>query len=123
MLKPLRRCAKPGCRMLTADGYCPAHKPKPEGKKESAAWHYLYVDPKYGWVQRRSDQLIAEPFCRSCAARGTRTRATEVDHITPHRGNVELFMHGDLQSLCHVCHSRKTMEENKQIFGRLPARK
>lgn len=124
VLKPLRRCKKPGCRMLTSDGYCPEHKPKPKPeKKESAAWHYLYVDPRYGWAKRRSDQLITEPFCRECAAHGIRTRATEVDHIVPHKGNVELFMRGDLQSLCHSCHSRKTMAENSTIFGRFPQKK
>lgn len=122
MLKPLRKCARPGCRMLTSEGYCPAHKPKPV-RKESAAWHYLYTDPRYGWQKRRRDQLLAEPWCRACAANGIRTRATDVDHIVPHRGNVELFMKGDLQSLCHSCHSRKTMEENGILFGHLPAKK
>lgn len=117
MLKPLRRCARPGCRMLTADGYCPAHKPKAE-RKDSASWHYLYTDPRYGWRGRRRGQLIAEPFCRECAAKGIRREATEVDHIVPHKGNVELFLHGELQSLCHSCHSRKTMLENSAAFGR-----
>jgi 5-methylcytosine-specific restriction endonuclease McrA len=42
--------------------------------------------------------------------------ATEADHIVPHRGDVKLFMHGDLQSLCHRCHSKKTMTENTEIF-------
>ena len=117
MLKPLRKCARPGCRMLTSESYCPAHKPKAL-RKESAAWHYLYTDPRYGWRNRRQDQLLAEPWCRVCAANGIRTRATDVDHVVPHRGNVELFLKGDLQSLCHSCHSRKTMEENGLLFGR-----
>ena len=110
MLKPMRKCKHPGCRMVTSDGYCPAHKPK-AARKESASWHHLYSDPRYHWAQRRTAQLLAEPFCRECSKRGLRVKATDVDHIVPHRGNLELFAKGDLQSLCHHCHSRKTMAE------------
>lgn len=122
MLKPLRKCAHAGCRMLTTDGYCPAHKPK-RLRKESEAWHYLYTDPRYGWQKRRSNQLIAEPWCRECARHGLRVRATDADHVIPHRGDVNLFLHGELQSLCHSCHSRKTMNENNLAFGRLKPKK
>lgn len=118
MHKPLRRCRHPGCRMLTAEGYCPAHKPK-HIRQESAAWHYLYTDPRYGWARRRAQQLIDEPFCRECTKAGrSRVPATDVDHVIPHRGNVELFTTGQLQSLCHSCHTRKTMAE---IYGRKSA--
>lgn len=110
MLKPLRKCKHPGCRMVTSEGYCPAHKPKTV-RRESASWHYLYTDPRYGWAKRRSDQLIVEPFCRECARHGLRVPATDVDHVTPHRGDIVLFMKGKLQSLCKSCHSRKTAAE------------
>lgn len=113
--KPLRMCKAPGCQKLTAEGYCPEHRPKTV-RKSSAAWHYLYTDPRYGWQQRRSDQLIAEPWCRECARHGLRVPATDVDHVIPHRGNVELFCHGALQSLCHSCHSRKTLAENSDLY-------
>lgn len=116
MLKPLRKCKHPGCRMVTSEGYCPAHKPKVI-RKESAAWHYLYTDPRYCWAERRTAQLLEEPFCRECSKRGLRVRATDVDHIEPHRGDVVKFMTGLLQSLCHSCHSRKTMQEMNQRNG------
>lgn len=120
MLKPLRKCKHPGCRMVTSEGWCPAHKPKVI-RKESAAWHHLYTDPRYHWAERRTDQLIREPFCRECAKRGLRVPATDADHIEPHRGDVVKFMTGLLQSLCHSCHSRKTMAElNQQIRGKRP---
>ena len=102
--------------MVTSDGWCPAHKPKAT-RKESAAWHYLYTDPRYRWAERRTDQLIREPFCRECAKRGLRVPATDADHIEPHRGDLEKFSTGLLQSLCHSCHSRKTMQEMSQING------
>lgn len=117
MNKPLRMCRHPGCQKLTADGYCPDHKPRHE-RRASASWHKFYTDPRYGWKRRRENQLAREPFCRECARRGYRTRATDVDHVVPHRGDLELFLHGELQSLCHACHSRKTMAENPEVFGR-----
>lgn len=116
MQKPLRKCKHPGCRMLTGEGWCPNHKPKAI-RKESAAWHYLYTDPRYHWAERRTAQLLEEPFCRECAKQGRRVRARDVDHIEPHRGDVEKFMRGKLQSLCHSCHSRKTMQEMNRRNG------
>ena len=116
MQKPLRKCKYPGCRMLTSEGWCPAHKPK-VARKESAAWHHLYTDPRYHWAERRTDQLIREPFCRECAKRDLRVPATDADHIVPHRGDVFQFMTGQLQSLCRSCHSCKTMQEMNQRNG------
>ena len=115
MKKPLRMCKAPGCQLLTAEGWCPAHKPKRE-RKESASWHYLYTNPRFGWSKRRNDQLARDPWCRECSKRGLRVRATDVDHVIPHRGNLDLFLRGELQSLCHGCHSRKTMAENGDLF-------
>lgn len=115
MNKPMRMCKAAGCMKLTADGYCPEHKPKSE-RKESASWHHLYTNPRYGWKRRRDAQLAREPFCCECAKHGLRVKATEVDHVIPHRGNLDLFCKGKLQSLCHTCHSRKTMAENSELF-------
>lgn len=119
MQKPLRRCKHPGCRMLTAEGYCPEHKPR-ACRQESAAWHYLYTDPRYRWAERRTGQLMREPFCRECAKLGRRVSATDVDHIEPHHGDVLKFTQGELQSLCHRCHSRKTMQEMNQRRALVP---
>ena len=113
---PLRMCKAPGCMRLTSTGWCQEHQPKYE-RGSSSAWHHLYTNPRYGWRHRRAAQLTLEPFCRECAKHGRRVKATEADHVTPHRGNVELFCKGELQSLCHRCHSRKTVQENKTIFA------
>lgn len=114
--KPLRPCRKPGCQTLTRDGYCPEHKPKPmqNGRRESAAWHAWYSLPI--WTDDlRPAQLLRQPFCRECARSGRRTRATDVDHIVDHKGDWQRFTdRGNLQSLCHSCHSRKTMQEQWQ---------
>lgn len=117
--KPLRPCLHAGCRELVSDGYCDKHKPQ---RKRSAAveqYHRLYTLPI--WVRRlRPMQLAKEPFCRECwQNRRQRVRATDVDHITPHCGDLSLFTDPkNLQSLCHKCHSAKTMrEQNAKRFG------
>lgn len=96
---------------MVSGGYCPAHK-LASAKRSAAAekWHRLYGLPQ--WKRLRAGQLAAEPFCRRCGARGT-----EVDHIIPHRGDLARFLDaGNLQTLCHRCHSRKTLAENRESF-------
>lgn len=80
-------------------------------RKASAAWHSWYLLPI--WTKElRPQQLLREPFCRVCADKGMRVWATEVDHVIPHRGRWPLFIaESNLQSLCHTCHSAKTMRE------------
>lgn len=110
--KPLRPCRHAGCCELTKTGYCAAHMPKRSGGERSAeakAWHRLYNLPQ--WTEElRPAQLLRQPWCEECAKRGQRVRATDVDHIRDHKGNLELFADANnLQSLCHSCHSSKTM--------------
>ena len=109
--KPLRPCRHPGCGVLVPGGYCAAHQPKrAERSEESKSWRWMYGTDI--WARLRGDQLLREPFCLECARRGLRRRATDVDHIRDHKGDWELFTdRSNLQSLCHSCHSRKTMTE------------
>lgn len=111
--KPLRPCRRPGCCHLVADGYCEAHKPKKVEYRSDAAkqWHKLYkLDIWKDYL--RPMQLAKEPFCRICSAAGLRVKAEEVDHIVDHKGSMALFTDpSNLQSLCHRCHSSKTMKE------------
>ena len=113
--KPLRPCRHPGCRELVQSGYCDRHKPKSAPRGESEQWHDLYNLPIWKY-NLRPQQLLREPFCRVCwQERRERVTATEVDHIVPHRGRMELFVdERNLQSLCHNCHSAKTMRERQQ---------
>lgn len=109
--KPLRPCRKPGCHELVSNGWCQAHKPKATRGKDSAEWHKLYLLPVWR-DDLRPMQLLLEPFCRYCAKHRVRTPATEVDHVVPHRGDWAKFTdRANLQSLCHRCHSAKTMRE------------
>ena len=109
--------------MLVSETYCQRHKPKrTDSRSEAAAeWHKLYSLKI--WTDRlRPEQLIREPFCRECARHGVRTYATDVDHVVPHEGRMDLFTDpANLQSLCHRCHSAKTAEESRRkAAGKAP---
>lgn len=112
--KPLRPCRHPGCPALTRDGYCPKHKPAKASRRVSAQWHGWYSLPI--WTEDlRPAQLLREPFCRECAKRGIRTRATVVDHVKPFRGDWELFVDpANHQSLCKHHHDQKTAQEQAE---------
>lgn len=122
--KPLRPCRHPGCTALVSGGYCEAHKPKNRDRRsaEAKSWHWMYLTPE--WIDDlRPTQLLQEPFCRECAKFGRRTRATEVDHIQPHRGDWTVFTdRSNFQSLCHSCHSRKTLSEMREKNAALRSR-
>lgn len=61
------------------------------------------------WQRAARLHLIDNPLCVECERHGHTEAATCVDHIIPHRGNDALFWSPDnLQSLCDVCHTRKT---------------
>lgn len=115
-LKPLRPCRHAGCSVLTRDGWCAAHKPV-QRRRASASYHGWYSLPI--WTNDlRPSQLIREPFCRECARLysaedpRSRTPATVVDHIKPHRGIWALFSdRSNLQSLCKRHHDAKTARE------------
>ena len=112
--KPLRPCNNPGCSALTREGYCPKHKPAKAARHDSAQWH--------GWYSRkiwtddlRPAQLMRDPFCCHCRARGIRQRASVVDHRVPFRGDWDLFVDpSNHQSLCKRCHDRKTALEQAE---------
>ncbi len=67
------------------------------------------------WRVARAGHLQAHPLCVHClAADPPRTAAaTVVDHITPHKGDMELFWDtANWQGLCKPCHDRKTVLED-----------
>lgn len=109
-MKPRRPCRHPGCSVLVEDGYCERHRPKRVGDRsaEAESWRWMYKTDEW-LLELRPNQLLDEPFCRECAKRGDRVRATDVDHIVDHKGDWKIFANPDnLESLCHSCHSRKT---------------
>lgn len=109
-LRSLKPCRISSCTSLTRSGYCENHKKDEKKHKESKNWRWLYNSKN--WKRVRSKVLLVSPFCVECSKDGIKTVANEVDHIKPHRGNIELFQDlTNLQALCKSCHSRKTMNE------------
>ena len=63
------------------------------------------------WRRRAKAHLKSEPLCRMCWAEGNKVVAAEIcDHIIPHRGDLQLFWFGELQSLC-VRHHNATKQQ------------
>ena len=72
------------------------------------------------WYRLRHAQLQREPLCRMCKQLGRVTAANVIDHIEPHRGNLELFHDpANLQSLCKACHdgAKQSQERTGQLRG------
>ena len=112
-------CKKSGCGRTCAEGkeYCYLHQ-ELEGKRKvftkrgkSSEYHNLYGTAR--WKKTSREFLKKYPTCFICGA-----KATIADHITPHRGSLELFYDANnLQPMCWSCHSRKTFAENKNFNG------
>lgn len=70
----------------------------------------------YRWQKAREVHLAAHPLCVHCEEEGKTTAATDVDHIKPHKGDMDLFWdERNWQSLCSTHHKKKTMKEG--AFG------
>lgn len=121
---PKRPCAFPGCRRLVESGRCAEHaavqRRLSEARRmddpETRRIRGMYKSVK--WQALRAAYLTANPWCKHCLPR--LVPATDVDHVTPHRGDWSLFLsRRNLQGLCHSCHSRKTAREDGG-FGNRP---
>lgn len=61
------------------------------------------------WEEARAEYLAYHPTCTMCGA-----PATVVDHITPHRGDPELFWAWqNWQALCAPCHNRHKQRQER----------
>ena len=82
-------------------------------KYKKKPWSKLYK--RKSWQLLRQSQLSILPYCEYCQAMGSLKPAEVVDHITPHKGDEELFFNADnLQSLCKSCHD---MHKQRQESG------
>ena len=76
-------------------------------------WNSFYKTRR--WQRRRKHQLRVHPLCKFCLERGIVTAANVVDHVTPHRGDWNAFVLGELQSLCGPCH--KSTKRQIELWG------
>lgn len=71
------------------------------------------------WLRAANQFRQENPLCVFCLRNNRYVPANVVDHIIPHRGNMDLFWDkNNWQSLCHHCHSstKQRMERNND-FG------
>ena len=113
--KAAKVCRFPGCKSLIThhSGYCEECRRKVSQKynlQRDKAVQSLYGTR---WQKARRLFLASNPLCRTCADDGRVSPAEVVDHVTPHKGNIDLFWdEGNWQSQCRLCHDRKTIKED-----------
>jgi len=109
--RPNTPCRHPGCAALVSYGtkYCEKHHPlHPEDTRSAGSRGYGTA-----WNRARKRYLETHPLCVECMKQGRYVKATDVDHIKPHRGDSVLFWdRSNWQSLCHRHHSIKTRNED-----------
>jgi len=76
---------------------------------EAAAYRKLYKTAK--WQRLREAQLMAQPLCERCLVQEIVTEATVAHHRIPHRGDLELFYRGEIESLCASHHDGEAKRE------------
>jgi 5-methylcytosine-specific restriction enzyme A len=65
------------------------------------------------WRREREEFFLKHPLCKHCLEEGKVEPAVELDHIIPHRGDLEIFNDpNNRQGLCKSHHSKKTAREN-----------
>jgi 5-methylcytosine-specific restriction protein A len=100
------RCRNP---KTTRSAYCTEHGGGQTDKAKANSKLYSQV----AWSKIRTRQLSRQPLCARCYSDGKVTAATVVDHVFPHRRDVDAFKVNLFQSLCAPCHSLKTQDENR----------
>lgn len=91
---------------------------KTRGK--SSAWQHLYKRAR--WRRLREAHKDANPLCVYCLDAEEISEVEVVDHIKPHKGDLDLFWDPEnLQSLCKACHDgrkqREDLGQNVVRFG------
>jgi 5-methylcytosine-specific restriction protein A len=106
-------CSHPGCNALVDHGRCEKHailqRREIDDRRGSAA------SRGYGKRWDKAAKLFRQlhPLCAMCSTVPHPVASKEVDHIIPHKGDMELFWDQDnWQALCKSCHSTKTAKED-----------
>ena len=98
----LRYCTVNGCPEKVPYGRCQKHQ-----KAQQHIWHQHTALYGRRWKAARLVFLAQHPYCKDCGS-----RAEEVDHVIPHRGDKDLFWDvKNWASRCKSCHSAKTARE------------
>lgn len=103
-------CQTPGCRNTSKSSLCDVCRRARQADRRKRVG--TVAEQGYGerWRRVRAAVLTEAPLCAECARAGRVALATDVDHILP-RSQGGSDARSNLQSLCHACHSRKTITE------------
>lgn len=115
----VKLCKYPGCyAYANDDGYCDKHQayhvadaPKPKTPWDGAARPNDALYNTHRWRVLRANVVRKYGQCAVCGSTDNLT----VHHITPPRGDGELFFDdGNLIVLCKACHDRQTAQEHRR---------
>lgn len=107
-----RVCSVHGCPVLGSPPACAAAACPGTRKRRADAARPSAAQRGYGarWQATARGWLRRHRWCVRCGA-----LATVLDHIKPHRGDVQLFWdRRNWQSLCKRCHDSKTATEDTE---------
>ena len=85
-------------------------------RRKAKPWRKWYSSR--AWKLKRAAQLGKIPWCESCRRQGKSRPATVANHKVPHRGDRELFFHGETESACAECHDAAIQREEIEGFRR-----
>ncbi len=117
---PLKPCNHPGCGKLIPpnDSHCDKHKQLVSKQREQPRESAHKRGYSRQWRKARLGFLAKHPLCLYCQQDNLVEEATVVDHITPHRGDKDLFWtRTNWQPLCKRCHDKKTATEDGGFTG------
>ena len=67
----------------------------------------------YRWQRERKAFIHRNPLCAECLKEGRTEAAVVVDHIVPHKGDMQLFWDvSNWQGLCVPHHNTKTVKQD-----------
>lgn len=117
---PLRQCAVTGCPGMAAPGSsrCEDHGRQQQQLYDADRGTSTERGYDARWRRARASYLRLHPLCVECERQGSSRAATVVDHITPHKGDQDLFWNTmNWQPLCAEHHNAKSARERAGVGG------
>lgn len=114
-------CRYPGCPKLTHDLYCDEHRRKEERRQDRERGNSKERGYRERWRKASKLYLKQHPLCEcaECTRQRRRWTANVVHHITPHRGDYNLFWDQDnWLAMSKVCHDNHTLSEMRKQRGK-----
>lgn len=117
-----RPCNHPGCGKLVHNAsYCEQHQKVKRKQSDQQRGNSTERGYGYKWQQVSKGFLRAHPLCQCKDCQEGKIRllpANVVDHIIPHKGDMNLFWdRNNWQAMNKDCHDKKTAREDGG-FGR-----